>query len=107
MIYELRHRLLLPVLFGVIALMMSVHQAAAFGLAEDPAHAHASEITSEHDVSHPLHAPSCCTLAFGIPAPDFTAAFEAVAAPIAGSVSDDVSTSLDLFSKHFRPPRLA
>ena len=100
------HRRLLPVLFAIVALMLSVHQAVAFGHVDVVPHEASVEIHFGHEADHPLHLQGCCTQVFGASMPDYVAAFKGVPESVSARIRDDRNRALELLAQHFRPPRL-
>ena len=100
------HRWLLPVMFALLALMLSMHQAgAAVHVAEHGIGAVAVG-SDRHDTPDPFHATTCCTIAFGVAAPDVVLAFSP-ASTIRFAVDPGRTNGYSYpRSKHFRPPRL-
>jgi hypothetical protein len=103
------YRGLLPVLFCVISLVLSVHPATAFLhaptmppiLVLEP-HGH-----DQQAASHAMHSVSCCSLAAALPASEFGVVLYAAPRAAFAIRASDVAIHPGIKSEHYRPPRLA
>ena len=99
---------LLPPLFAILALVVTMHQANAIEHVDATSHAAVHlERLADHEVGHPLHAAGCCTMIFGMVAPDYTTAYSDIEGIPFTLIKDETQAHLQFRSKHFRPPRLA
>lgn len=109
--YGMTVRLLrrLTVLFAMIALMLTVHQARAVEHAprigiEVGVHALAQ---GQHDAQDPWHSIGCCSVTVALSAPVFVAVFYGGSRGGFDIDVGDLALYTHLRSKHFRPPRHA
>lgn len=98
---------LLPILFAVLALVLSALQAAAVGHAVpiDPAIVAHDDISPCQKVEHPLHAKGCCSKVFcGVGLP-LSIVYGVPCDGCLAPTSDDAPAYPHLRSGLFRPPR--
>ncbi|ODT64892.1 MAG: hypothetical protein ABS75_33680 [Pelagibacterium sp. SCN 63-23] len=102
------HRGLLPVLFCIVTLVLSMHSATAFEHAPkmQPLLVVAADPHDQQAASNEMHSVTCCSLAVGLPAQGFDAVpYGTLRAAFAIRVAD-IAGHPRLSSEHYRPPRL-
>jgi hypothetical protein len=99
---------LLPVLFALFALLLSVHQSNAAAYMADDAHSAVHlDIHAGYDDSHPVHSISCCSMSSVILTIGAFTVFYDTERPSFSVAPADMDPGRHLRAKHFRPPRLA
>lgn len=99
------NRWLLPLVFALLSLMLSMHQAAAAVRSDE--HCARAVVLGEvgHDSPGLLHSTTCCTSASGVVAPDGTTAFVKAGGLRFALDAGWKDAYRNPGSKHFRPPR--
>lgn len=97
---------LMPVLFALVALLLSVHQSnAAAYMADDSHSAVHLDIHAGDDDSHLVHLMSCCSISSVILAIGAFPIFYDTERPSFSVAPADMDPGRHLRAKHFRPPR--
>jgi hypothetical protein len=99
-------RSLIPLLIGILAMLLSVHQATAI---DHPDAACLGEVhqdmSEDHELQHTLHAMGCCVVACGMVAPTSMVVAVALGGSMFAQAADEALPVGLRTSKHFRPPR--